>query len=93
MDIKQIQEFRLFDRRDSKQLIIVRFHRIDWGAFQNCFRIEKTNQRGELIDAKPATEEFAKIVLDQALIRLPKEDVEIVKLSTGTKFNYPTPHI
>jgi hypothetical protein len=93
MDIRQIQEFRLFDRRDPNQLFIVRFHRIDWGAFQNCFRMEKKTQSGELIDAKPATEEFAKMVLDQALLCLPKEDIEIVKLSTGTQFNYPTPHV
>ncbi len=93
MNIKQVQEFRLFDRRDSKQLFIVRFHRIDWGAFENCFRMEKVTQDGKMIDAKPVTEEFAKTVLDQALICLPKEDLEITKFSTGTVFNYPVPHV
>jgi hypothetical protein len=93
MNIKQIQEFRLFDRRDAKQLFIVRFHRIHWGAFENCFRMEKTTQDGKMIDAKPASEEFAKMVLDQALFCLPKEDIEITKLSTGTEFNYPVPHV
>ena len=93
MNIKQVQEFKLFDRRDASKLIIVRFHRIDWGAFENCFRMEKKTQSGELIDAKPVTEEFAKTVLDQALICLPKQDLEITKLSTGTQFNYPISHV
>jgi len=93
MNIQQVQEFRLFDRRDEKQLVIVRLHRISWGAFENCFRMEKKTQDGKVIAAKPVTEEFAKTVLDYALICLPKEDFEIEKLSTGTDFNYPIPHV
>jgi len=93
MNIQQVQEFRLFDRRDEKQLVIVRLHRINWGAFENCFRMEKATQDGKVIAAKPVTEEFAQIVLDQALFSLPKQDIEIIKLSTGTDFNYPISHV
>jgi hypothetical protein len=93
MNIQQVQEFRLFDRRDAKQLVIERFYRIHWGAFENCFRMEKTTQDGKVITAKPVTEEFAQTVLEYALICLPKEDFEIEKLSTGTDFNYPIPHV
>ncbi len=93
MNIKQIQEFKLFDRRDANQLVIVRFYRTISDESGNCFRMEKKTQRGELIDAMSTTEEFAKTVLDQALICLPRRDLEITRLSTGTEFNYPTPHV
>jgi hypothetical protein len=78
MKIKQIQEFKLFDRR-SKELRIVRFHRIWWGAFEECFRMELTNQKGEILNAKPCTEEYADYYLRRALGELPFEDVEITK--------------
>lgn len=78
MDIKQIHEFKLFDRR-KEELRIVRFHRIDWGAFQNCFRMELTNQKGEMLNAKPCSEEFAEHYLLRAIQELPREDVEITK--------------
>jgi len=90
VNIKQVQEFRLFDRRDEKQLVIVRFYRT---TFIGGFFMEKTTQKGKVISAEPATEEFAQIVLDQALLSLPKQDIEITRLSTGTDFNYPIPHV
>ena len=90
MNIQQVQEFRLFDRRDEKQLVIVRFYR---NTFDGGFFMEKTTQKGKVISAEPATEEFAQTVLEYALICLPKEDLEIEKLSTGTDFNYPIPHV
>ena len=90
MKIQQVQEFRLFDRRDPKQLVIVRFYR---NTFVGGFFMEKTTQKGKVISAEPATEEFAQTVLEYALICLPKEDLEIEKLSTGTDFNYPIPHV
>lgn len=78
MKIQEIQEFKLFDRR-KEDLRIVRFHRIDWGAFQNCFRMELTNQKGEMLNAKPCSEEYAEHYLNRALEELPFEDVEITK--------------
>lgn len=87
MNIKQIYEFKLFDRR-SEQLVIVHFRRID-----DYFLIEKRTQDGKVIDSEKIEEQFAKIVLEQALISLPKSDLEITKLSAGTKFNYPIKHI
>ena len=78
MNIKEISEFKLFDRR-KKELRIVRFHRIDWGAFQNCFRMELANQKGEMLNAKPCSEEFAEHYLRRAIQELPQEDVEITK--------------
>ena len=45
--------------------------------------MEKTTQKGKVISAEPATEEFAQIVLDQALLSLSKQDIEITKLSLG----------
>ena len=85
--IHQIKEFTLFDRRNEK-LVIVHFRRID-----NYFIIEERTQDGTIIDSESAPESFAQTVLEQALICLPKEDVEIEKLSTGTFFNYPIPQI
>jgi len=58
----------------------VRFYR---NTFVGGFFMEKTTQKGEVIFAEPATEEFAQIVLDQALLSLPKQDIEITKLSSG----------
>lgn len=75
MNIKQIYEFKLFDRR-SEQLVIVHFRRID-----DYFLIEKRTQDGKVIDSEKVEEKFAKIVLDQALISLPKSDLEITKFS------------
>ena len=90
MKVQQVQEFRLFDRRDPKQLVIVRFYR---NTFVGGFFVQKSTQKAEIISSDTVSEEFAQIVLDQALICLPKEDIEITKLSTGTEFNYPTPHV
>jgi hypothetical protein len=87
MNIKQIYEFKLFDRR-KEQLVIVHFRRID-----DYFLIEKRTQDGKVIDSEKVAESFAQTALEQALICLPKEDFEIEKLSTGTDFNYPTPHV
>lgn len=75
MNIKQIYEFKLFDRR-NEQLVIVHFRRID-----DYFLIEKRTQDGKVIDSEKAEEQFAKIVLEQALISLPKSDLEITKFS------------
>lgn len=87
MKIQQIQEFKLFDRR-NEQLVIVNFRRVD-----DYFLMEKTTQAGEVIDSYSCSETFARTVLEYALICLPKSDLEIVRRSTGTVFNYPTPHI
>jgi hypothetical protein len=78
MNIQQVQEFRLFDRRDPEQLVIVRFYR---NTFVGGFFMEKTTQKGKMISAEPTTEEFAQIVLDQALLSLPKQDIEVTMLS------------
>lgn len=78
MKIQEIEEFKLFDRR-KEYLRIVRFHRIDWGAFQNCFRMELTDQKGEMLDAKPCSEEYAEHYLQRAIKELPASDVEITK--------------
>lgn len=75
MNIKQIYEFKLFDRR-NEQLVIVHFRRID-----DYFLIEKRTQDGKIIDSEKIEEKFAKIVLEQALICLPKSDLEITKFS------------
>jgi len=75
MNIKQIYEFKLFDRR-NEQLVIVHFRRID-----DYFLIEKRTQDGKIIDSEKIEEQFAKIVLEQALISLPKSDLEITKFS------------
>lgn len=75
MNIKQIYEFKLFDRR-NEQLVIVHFRRID-----DYFLIEKRTQDGKVIDSEKIEEQFAKIVLEQALISLPKSDLEITKFS------------
>jgi hypothetical protein len=83
MHIKQIHEFKLFDRR-QKELVIVDFCRID-----DCFLVEERTQDGKIIDSEKVAESFAATVLEQALICLPREDIEIKKLSTGTSFNYP----
>jgi hypothetical protein len=77
MKIQEIQEFRIFNR-SQKELRIIRFHRIDWGAFQNCFRMVAENQKGE-INAKPCSEEFAQHILNDALQNLDPQDVEIMK--------------
>lgn len=87
MNIKQIYEFKLFDRR-KEQLVIVHFRRID-----DYFLLEKRTQDGKIIDSEKVAESFANTVLEQAMICLPKSDLEITKLSTGTKFNYPTQQI
>jgi hypothetical protein len=87
MKIQQVQEFTLFDRR-NEQLVIVHFRRID-----DYFLLEKRTQDGKVIDSENIAESFAQTVLEQALICLPKSDIEITKLSTGTKFNYPTRNI
>jgi hypothetical protein len=84
MKIQQVYEFELFDRR-NEQLVIVHFRRID-----DYFALEKRTQDGKVIDSENVAESFAQTVLEQALICLPKSDIEITKLSTGTKFNYPT---
>lgn len=78
MKIQEIQEFKIFNR-SQKELRIIRFHRIDWGAFENCFRMVAENQKGEMINAKPCTEEFAQHVLDDVLQNLDPQDVEITK--------------
>jgi hypothetical protein len=75
MNIKQIYEFKLFDRR-NEQLVIVHFRRID-----DYFLIQKRTQDGKVIDSEKIEEQFAKIVLEQALISLPKSDLEITKFS------------
>lgn len=75
MNIKQIYEFKIFDRR-NEQLVIVHFRRID-----DYFLIEKRTQDGKVIDSEKVEEKFAKIVLDQALISLNKSDLEITKFS------------
>ena len=75
MNIKQIYEFKLFDRR-NEQLVIVHFRRID-----DYFLIEKRTQDGKVIDSEKIEEKFAKIVLDQALISLNRSDLEITKFS------------
>jgi len=75
MNIKQIYEFKLFDRR-SEQLVIVHFRRID-----DYFLIEKRTQDGKVIDSEKVAESFAQTVLEQALICLPKADLEITKFS------------
>lgn len=87
MKIQQVQEFTLFDRR-KEQLVIVHFRRID-----DYFLLEKRTQDGKVIDSEKVAESFANTVLEQAMICLPKSDLEITKLSTGTKFNYPTQQI
>ena len=87
MKIQQIQEFTLFDRR-NEQLVIVHFRRID-----DYFLLEKGTQDGKIIDSAKVEESFAQTVLDQAMICLPKSDLEVTKLSAGTKFNYPIPHV
>ena len=94
MKIQQIQEFSLFDRRDSKQTLKVRIYRNGFakdGSSQ--FIMERTTQKGELICREEVSERFAEVVLNHALVYLPKEDVQITKLSTGTVFNYPIPHV
>lgn len=78
MKIQQVEEFRIFDR-SQKELRIIRFHRIDWGAFQNCFRMVAENQKGEMKNAKPCSEEFAQHILDNALQNLDPQDVEIMR--------------
>lgn len=75
MNIKQIYEFKLFDRR-NEQLVIVHFRRID-----DYFLLEKRTQKGKLLSSEKIEENFAKIVLEQALISLPKSDLEITKFS------------
>jgi hypothetical protein len=87
MKIQQVQEFKLFDRR-NEQLVIVHFRRID-----DYFLLEKRTQDGKVIDSENVAESFANTVLEQAMICLPKSDLEVTKLSTGTKFNYPTQQI
>jgi hypothetical protein len=87
MKIQQVQEFSLFDRR-KEQLVIVHFRRID-----DYFLMEKRAQDGKVVDSEKVAESFAQTVLEQALICLPKSDIEIVRRSTGTVFNYPTPHV
>lgn len=87
MKFQQVQQFTLFDRR-KKQLVIVHFRRID-----DYFLMEKRTQAGEMIESKSCAESFAQTVLEHALICLPKSDLEIVKRSTGTAFNYPIKHI
>ena len=75
MNIKQIYELKLFDRR-NEQLVIVHFRRID-----DYFLLEKRTQKGKLLNSEKIEENFAKIVLEQALISLPKSDLEITKFS------------
>ena len=87
MKIQQVQEFTLFDCR-KEQLVIAHFRRID-----DYFLMEKRTQAGEVIDSHSCSEAFAQTVLEYALICLPKSDLEIVKRSTGTVFNYPIKHI
>ena len=87
MKIQQVQEFTLFDRR-KEQLVIVHFRRID-----DHFLMEKRTQDGKVIDSENVAESFAGTVLEQAMICLPKSDLEIVNRSTGTVFNYPIKHI
>lgn len=81
--IKQILEFKIYDRRSS-ELVIVHFRRFD-----DSFHVEKRTQDQRLIDSYKESESFAEFVLEQALECLAKEDIEITKLSTGTSFNYP----
>ena len=75
MKIKQIYEFKLFDRR-NEQLVIVHFRRID-----DYFLLEKRTQDGKIIDSESVAESFANTVLEQAIICLPKSDLEITKFS------------
>jgi hypothetical protein len=93
MKIQQIQEFSLFDRRDSEQTLKVRIYRDTFAKSCDQFFMEKTTQKGELICREEVSERFAEIVLNHALVYLPKEDVLVTKLSTGTVFNYPIPHV
>jgi hypothetical protein len=79
MKIQQVYEFKLFDRR-NEQLVIVHLRRID-----DYFLLEKRTQKGKIIDSQKVEEEFAQVVLDQALISLPKSDLEITKFSTDIK--------
>ena len=75
MNIKQVYEFKLFDRR-NEQLVIVHFRRID-----DYFLLEKRTQDGKIIDSESVAESFANTVLEQAMICLPKSDLEITKFS------------
>lgn len=75
MKIKQVYEFKLFDRR-NEQLAIVHFRRID-----DYFLLEKRTQDGKIIDSESVAESFANTVLEQAMICLPKSDLEITKFS------------
>lgn len=93
MKIQQIQEFSLFDRRDSKQTLKVRIYRNTFAKGCSRFIMEKTTQKGELICREEVSEKFAEVVLNHALVYLPKGDVFVTKLSTGTVFNYPIPHV
>ena len=89
VNIAQVQSFRLFDRRGD-ELKIVTFERDTFAQKQDSFKMKKVTQRGRIIHAENVTEEFAKTVLEQALICLPKDDLEITKRSAGTQFNYST---
>ena len=93
MKIQQIQEFSLFDRRDSKQTLNVRIYRNTFAKSCSHFIMEKTTQKGEIIHKEEVSERFAEAVLNHALVYLPKEDVLVTKFSTGTVFNYPIPHV
>ena len=75
MNIKQVYEFKLFDRR-NEQLVIVHFRRID-----DYFLLEKRTQDGKIIYSESVAESFANTVLEQAMICLPKSDLEITKFS------------
>lgn len=84
MKFQQVSEFKIFDRSKS-QIAIMVFSR------KPCeqFLAVKREQNGKLIFSELVSESFAKTVLDQAILCLPKEDLEITFLSTGTSFNYP----
>lgn len=84
MKIQQVSEFKIFDRSKSKTAIVT-FSR----KLYEQFLAERREQDGKLIFSELVSEDFAKTVLDQSILCLPKEDLEITFFSTGTSFNYP----
>lgn len=84
MKIRQVSEFKIFDRSKS-EIVIVTFSR----KLYEQFLMEKKKQNGRLIFSELVSEDFAETILGQFILCLPKEDLEITFLSTGTSFNYP----
>lgn len=73
MHINEVQEFTVYNRRNPDGLIVTRLHRIN----DKTFRIDAKNSVGEMIESRFATTEFVQVVLDQALVSLPKGDITI----------------